>query len=207
MAIACLSCTVVLAEPTYTLRVSPRQLVTSETDFAPFARDVAADVETALRSTPASDTARWKLLLGLRVHLALHFGDDAAALDAAERIQALQTDPGDRAHAGVTTRALVAAKHDPAKFEREFTRLLAALPRSPEVRSALERGRARIAAITEQALLDEVQLKIAPRLAAGEPCTLELADQLVRVRHRLAGILPLREAMLRAYDVALAARH
>jgi hypothetical protein len=198
-----ISAELVASSPTYRLTVSPLQLVTSETDFAPFARQVFKDVVSALQSAPPPEGARLKLLLGIKVHLALHFGDNAAALDAAERIRELQTDPAERALAGLTTRALVASNHEPLAFGREFTRLLEQLPRDPAIRGALVRARQRIEAITEQSLLDDVRQNVVPRLARGEPCTLEVADQLVRVRHRLTGILPLREAMLRSYDVAL----
>ena len=187
----------------YALSVPALQLVTSEQDFAPFARRVHEDVAAALRAGPATP-ADLKLLLGLRVHLALHFRDDTAALEAAERIRGLQTDAGDRALAGLTTRAVVASGHKAAAFEKEFRRLLAGVPKSPEVRAALRKAREKIAGITERALLDEVRLQIAPNLERGEPCSLEIADQLVRIRHRLTDIVPLRDALLRAYDAAIA---
>lgn len=193
--------------PTFPFTVPALQLVTTEADFAPFGRQVAATVAAELKQSPPPDGARLKLLLGLRVHLALHFGDDAAARDAANRIRALQTDPAERAHAGLTTEAILAAHHDPAAFEREFSQRLAALPRTAAMREVLTRARDRIVATTETVLLDDVRQNLAPRLARGEPCTLEIADQLVRIRHRLAGILPLRAAMLRAYERALAAPH
>jgi hypothetical protein len=192
--------------PVYQLAAPALNLATNEADFAPLARRVWADVDSALRAATPPDPARLKLLLGIRVHLALLFRDDAAALDAAARIRALQTDPAERAHAGLTTRALIAAGPDPRAFEREFTRLLATLPHDPALVAVLRRARERIAATTEAALLDEVRRNIAPHLARGEPCTLEIADQLIRIRHRLTGILPLRDAMLRAYDSALAAQ-
>ena len=162
-------------------------------------------VKAEFKQAPSPNGARLKLLLGLRVHLALHFGDDTAALDAAGKIRALQTDPAERAHAGLTTEAIVAARHDPVAFEKEFSIRLATLPRTPAMRAVLTRARERIVETTEAALLDEVRRNIAPRLAHGEPCTLEIADQLVRVRHRLAEILPLRAALLRAYDQWLGA--
>lgn len=188
------------SDPGFVLAVPPLQLVTNEADFAPLGQSVAAAVAAALQQTPPPDGARLKLLLGLRVHLALHFGNHAAALDAAAQIRALQTDPAERAHAGLTTEAIVAAKHDPILFEKEFSARLATLPRTPAIRAVLTRAREKVAASTETALLEDVRQNIAPRLARGEPCTLEIADQLVRVRHRLAGILPLRAALLRAYD-------
>jgi hypothetical protein len=187
----------------YVLPVPPLELVTSDKHFAPFARRVHEDVAAALRATPTS-TAEAKFLLGLRVHLALHFRDDAAALTAAEQIRSLQTDIGDRALAGLTTRAVVASGHNAAAFEKEFRHLLAGVPKSPEVRAALRKARDKIASITERALLDEVRQQIAPKLESGEPCSIEIADQLVRVRHRLTDILPLRDALLRAYDAAIA---
>jgi len=191
---------VATSDPAFVLTVPPQQLVTSEADFAPFGRSVAAVVAAELDRKPPTDSPRFKLLLGLRVHLALHFGNHASALDAAAQIRALQTDPAERAHAGLTTEAIVAAKHDPILFEKEFAARLATLPRTPEIRAVLTRAREKIAASTETALIEDVRQNIAPRLARGEPCTLEIADQLVRVRHRLAGILPLRAALLRAYD-------
>ncbi len=78
--------------------------------------------------------ARLNRLLRIRLHLALHFGDDAAALDAAARIRELPTEPSERAHAGLTKRARVAARHDAQAFERKFTRLLGDLPRDVAVR-------------------------------------------------------------------------
>jgi hypothetical protein len=187
-------------------RGSATQLVTSQGEFDPFARKVAADVDAALRETAPTNVARLKLLLGLRVHLALHFRDDATALATAERIRELQIDPGERALAGVTTRAIVAAQHDPRRFEQEFSTLLATLPRDAGVRAALQRARDKISGLNQETLLNEVRTQIEPQLARGEPCTLEIADQLVRIRHRLTDILPLRDALLRAYDAAVAAR-
>lgn len=195
-----------IATPTYRVTGSALQLVNSESEFEPFARQVAADVDAALHETAASDVARLKLLLGLRVHLALHFRDDATALAAAERIRDLQTDASERALAGVTTRAIVAAQHDPHRFEQEFLTLLAELPRTAGMRATLQRAREKISGLSKETLLNELDSQVEPQLARGQLCTLEMADQIVRIRHRLTDILPLRDAMVRAYDAAVAAR-
>jgi hypothetical protein len=142
-------------------------------------------------------------LLAFRVHLALHLREDELALRLAGQIRASQSDPGERAHSGLTTQALVNSQRDPVRFERELTRLLQELPRDARTRAALVRARQKIEELSREALRADVRETIAPRLARGEPCNLEMADQLVRAGHRLQNILPLRAAMLRAYAAAL----
>jgi hypothetical protein len=123
-----------VAEPGYPVNLPARHLVTSEPNSLPFARQVAADVDSAISQQPPPEMARLNRLLRIRLHLALHFGDDAAALAAAARIRAWPTETSERAHAGLTTPARVAARHDAQAFEREFTRLLGDRPRDVAVR-------------------------------------------------------------------------
>jgi hypothetical protein len=70
----------------------------------------------------------------------------------------------------------------------------------------LQGQRAKIAALSRDALLAETRDIIVPALARRGYCGLVEADQLVRVRHRLTSILPLRDEFLRAFDAAIAAR-
>jgi hypothetical protein len=192
------------AVPTFTVSGDPVALVQDSGRFTRFAREVAAQVDQMLKASP--DDTSHKMLLGLRVHLAIYLDEDQRALEVAERIRESQTDPGERAHSGLTTRALVSSQRDPVRFERDFTRLLGALPRDASIRAALVRAREKIEQISEESLLAEIRTNVAPRLARGEPCTLEMADQLVRAGHRLRTILPLRPAMLRSYTAAIAAQ-
>lgn len=179
----------------------PLEVVQDTERFNAFARRLAAEVDRQLSGKPATTEAE-KKLLGLRAHLALYLGENEIALRTAAKIRALQSDPAERAHSGLATQALVAARGDAVKFETEFTRLLMALPREAGIRDVLVRGRARIAAMTEAALLGEIK-GAAAKFVAGEALTVEQADAIVRVGHRLRTILPLREAMLRAYDAGI----
>jgi hypothetical protein len=179
------------------------ELVRDDTVFFSFARQLSHEADRWLAAPPAT-SAEQKRLLGLRVHLALCLREDDVARNAADRLRELQTDPGERAHSGVLTRALIDSQRDPGALEHELLAALQALPRDPAVRSAVERSAAKIAALSESSLLAEIRDDVTPRLARGEPCTLEVADQIVRVGHRLRNILPLRAAMLRAYETALA---
>jgi len=206
------------AETRFELPAKPMELVTHEAKFRPFAEQVSAEVERLL-GVPAvvDDPETFKLLLSTRVHLAHHVGNNEKAIATAAWIRSLQTDPAGRAFAGLTTLASVEARrqHPGATpenegyretFLREFTRQLTALPRAAEIVTMLRGQRDKIASLSEAALLAETRDVIAPALARRGYCGLAEADQLVRVRHRLVSILPVKAETLRALDAAIAER-
>jgi hypothetical protein len=202
----------------FSLSAEPLKVVTDEEVFRPFAEKVRTEVERLLGVPAAVDApAIFRVLLSTRVHLAHHFGDNAVAIATAAWIRSLQTDPDGRAFAGLTTLASVEARRSNpraapfevryrAAFFAEFTRQLAGLPRTPGIVAMLRGQREKIVAITEKALLAEMRDVIMPALARKGYCGLEEADQLVRVRHRLVSIVPVRDETLRALDAAIAAR-
>ena len=192
------------------LPASPLTLVVDVKQFLPFALQISPKVATELRG--ASEPAELKLFLGLYLHLALETGNGPLALATAARIRALQSDPGERELTGLTTIAVVDARKVAnadsgpayrAAFEERFGVLLATIPRSPAVRAALVKARERAAATDPAALVAEVRHNL-ERMKAGETCSWLEIDQIVRARHRLSTIVPLREALVRAYDVGLA---
>jgi hypothetical protein len=202
----------------FSLPADPVALVTHEDVFRPFAEQVGAAVERMLGEPAAvDDPATFRLLLSTRVHLAHHFAENEKAVATAAWIRTLQTDPAGRAFAGLTTLASVEARRQHpraapgdapyrATFLQAFHRRLAALPATPEVVTMLQGQREKIAAIDESALLAETREVIAPAITRRGYCGLEEADQLVRVRHRLVSILPVKGETLRALDAATAAR-
>jgi hypothetical protein len=197
---------------------SPMALVTDEAAFRPFAEEVRAEVERLLGEPAAlDDPETFKLLLSTRVHLAHHFADNDVAIATAAWIRSLQTDPAGRAFAGVTTFAAVESRRrhpglEPSApeyreaFFQAFARQLAALPASSAIVSMLRGQREKIAAISEPALLTETRDVILPALKRKGYCGLDEADRLVRVRHRLVSIVPVKNETLRALDAAIAAR-
>lgn len=205
-------------DSTFVLPAPPLDLVQSEEKFAPFAREVGARVEQLLGEPAAvDDAATLRLLLSTRVHLAHHFADNEKAIATAAWIRSLQAEPAGRAFAGLTTLASVEARRrhpgmEPseakyrATFRAEFDRRLAALPRTAEMLAFLRGQRQKIAEITAPALLAETRDVIIPALARRGHCGLAEADLLVRVRHRLVNIMPVREETLQGLDAAIAAR-
>ncbi len=212
--VSAVSARAVTPDPVYHLPAPPMELMTNEEKFVPFAQTVKAEVDRMLAAKP--DPAREKLLLGLRVHLAHHFGENEVALKMAARIQALTSDPADKAFAGLTTKAAAVARASTgenagsprygAVFRREFAAQLAQLPKTPEIAAMLKKQREKNAGISRDALLQEVKDKIAPAIARRGSATLEEVDQLVRARHRLTDILPVRGETLQALDQAIAER-
>jgi hypothetical protein len=203
--------------PTLELPAPPLELVTNEDHFRPFARAAAALVERLLAEPAAvDDAATLRLLLALRVHLAHHFGDDDRAIATAAWIRSLQPDPAEKAFAGLTTLAAVAARRETgappespayqAVFERTFAAGLASLPHTTAIRAMLQRQQEKNLALTRDGLLAETRRGLVPALAGRATCTLAEADQLVRVRHRLVSILPVRAATLRALETAIKER-
>jgi hypothetical protein len=202
----------------FALPADPMTVVTDEAVFRPFAETVRAEVERLLGEPAAiDDPATFQVLLSTRVHLAHHFADNETALATAAWIRSLQTTPIGRAFAGLTTFASVEARrrHPDLKpsaatyreaFFRAFSRQLAALPHTPEIVTMLRGQREKIADITEPKLLTETRDVILPALKRKGYCGLHEADQLVRVRHRLVSIVPVRDETLRALDDAIAAR-
>ncbi len=202
-----------LSAETFLLPAPVPDVVTNPPRLMAFAAPVSAEVERALAATPSPEGDRLGLLLAMRVHVALLTGDTARALEAAAQIRARQPTAIDRAYAGLTTQASVAARREakPATpefvvvFRRELARGFASLPMSSEAIALLEKQRDRIRATTREALLAEAD-RLGAQLDATRRCTLEDADKIIRIGHRLENIVPLRETMLAVFDEAIAAR-
>jgi hypothetical protein len=183
---------------------SALEIVCDDDAFQAFALRLGLETDRLLLAKSGVTSDQEKRLLGLRVHLALCLGQDDVAYQMADRLRELQTDPGERAHSGLLTRAMIESKRDTVALERRLYAALDALPRDPSTKTAVERSAARLAALSEPSLIAEIRDVVAPKLARGEPCTVELADQIIRAGHRLRNVLPVRAAILRAYAAALA---
>jgi len=193
-------------------------LVGSDEAFLPFATRVREEV-TRLFGVPEAvdDPETLQLLLSTRVHLAHHFSDNEAAIATAAWIRSRQTDASNRAFAGLTTLAAVEARlacpgakaGEPAyrvAFHAAFQAKLAKLPRDAGIVEMLRGQREKIEGITEENLMREAREVIAPALKHRGYCGLREADLIVRVRHRIESIVPVREETLRALDSAIAER-
>lgn len=206
-----LEATPVPPEPDWSRPGPVLELLADPALFRGFANQVAGDVEQVLAARPTAGVL--PRLLSLRVHLGLHRGDHARALGAATCIRETQTPVAERAFAGLLTEAAVAARSPrgaaamdyPQAFRAELTPRLAALPGSPELTALLSRQRERIHALSSEALATEAAA-LAARLDQAPRWRLADVDDVVRIGHRRAALLPLRDVLLEAFDAALALR-
>lgn len=201
--------------PPFRLDAAPQHLLEDSAAFTSFATEVREQIEALLAHPPhLDDPATLQRLLALRVHLAHHFTDNERAASTAAWIRTLQTDPAERAFAGLSSFAAIAARREhPAlapgdaafrrAFQTHFTRLLAGLPRTPEMLAVLRRQRERAAALDREGILAEFRQRVADPDQARAACTLAEADEIVRAFHRLHRLLPLREETLAALDAAI----
>lgn len=200
-----------MERPSFALPSTPSTIVQTHEALLKFSETVSAAVEGQLLSG-AKAPAELKLLLALRVHTALLLGNDSRALDSAARIRQLQATFADRHVAGLMTEAIVAARRATkdrsngadfvAAFSASFRERLDALPKSPEITAALKLQRTRTAELDRPALLHEagqIRSTVAGRY------TLEQADQIIRIGHKLTTLLPLRDTTLKVFDDVLAA--
>lgn len=218
LAIAPVSRSTVPVDVRFELSVPPSELVQDDLRFREFAGRVEREVERLLEVPAAlDDPAVLGRLLSTRVHLAHYFADDDKAVVTAAWIRSLQSRPADRAFAGLTTLAAVAtrralpgcAPHERLyreTFRSELSRRLGDLPFGSEIVAMLQQQRAKTAAITEAALLAEAREAIESARSQTGSCGLEGADRLVRIRHRLVAILPVRDDILAALDGAISER-
>jgi hypothetical protein len=196
-ALAVSSAITLAAETRFDLPAPVIQIVTSADQFARFVAPVRAGLPGANLDA--------RLRLGLQAHLALSDRDAAAALAAGTALRALETDPAAKALAGLVTEAQMAAWRPGATFSRELTTRLAGLPSTPEITARLRSLREKITATTRESLLAEAAA-LGRRLDAAGHCDWHGADEIIRLHHRLANVLPLRDALLAALDAAIAAR-
>jgi hypothetical protein len=192
----------------YALPASVASLIEEGRGFREFSAALEGEAEAALAApAPPEELRRW---LGLRVHLALLSGDDGRAQVAADRLRELQAEAGERAYTGLTTRALAAARRreggfDAEAYDREFARRLAELPPTAEIRRVLVRQRERAAGITAAAVRTAASA-LAARVGGERDVDFATADEIVRLRHRLHDLVPLRTLTLAALDAGIAAR-
>lgn len=192
-----------------------RDLIVDPARFRSFAEQLSGDVERAMHEAPAPTGDTRARLLSLRVHLGLHLGRDARALAAATQIREQVTPAPERPFAGLLTEAMVVARAQagggpttPGYAEALRAALgsrLATLPVSPELTAVLVRQRDRFHILSRESLLAEAQ-RLGARLDYAGRWTLADVDDVVRVGHRLATLLPVRDVLLAAFDAALAQR-
>lgn len=185
----------------------------TDVDFDPFAAEVMREVTMRLAQM---DPEAWPMMLhAIQIHIALHRGDAESALLAAKRIRRSLPEGPIRDYAGLTAKALVDAQRRTGRwsgdpefnrvFADEFAAQLATLPKTLEMRGVLEHQVSKYTQLTSAAVHREITT-FTETFGPRDHCTLAEADQLVRWRHRLADLVPVRLEILSCLRAAIALR-
>lgn len=196
----------------------PSSLVTDQAGFRRFAEKLLDQTELRLGEAEAvDDPETLKMLLSIRVHLANCLADDNKAATTAAWIRSTQTNPVQRAYAGLTTFAIVEARRAHPSLmlsspevrgtvRKAFLRRLADLPATPETLALLHQQRNTMAALDGDLLMQDLIQKADPLVGPDGRCTWPVADMVVRIIHRRLVLLPLKAELISALDHAISAR-
>ena len=197
------------AKPNYSyeLEASLSSYLTDQDLYDAFAKDYAAFVEDALEDSNLDETTV-RLLQASRVHLAISRGDGATALNAANAIKAMQTDPAKKAMTGLLTKAITTARErSPGELwspyvmevQRQFSALLTLVEPRPSLETLNAMNR-QYAAMDANELVNDFLEAHSESVEASGKLDLEAADALARARHKVLDILPLTRAIRAAIN-------
>ena len=189
-----------------------RDLVLSKEAFAPLGaamRSWVAKVENGpfARSREVRDALRITML-----HLDIHDGRFQGPLDAVAELRSGIDDSCQKAITGLTTEAIVAARIEvecergeayARAFRYHFSSRLDALPEA-DCRADLEALTSKLTATREEAIFQDIECRLAPGIASAGFIDYRVADEIIRYRHKLADIIPLRDSMLEIIESYLA---
>jgi hypothetical protein len=191
---------------------SIRDLVRSRDAFAPLGVEMRAWTKR-VKSGPHGQRAEVRASLRITMlHLDLHDGRFTGPLEVVEELRAEIADPLRKALTGLTTEAIVAARREvdpkPAKtylavFRRHFSHRIAALPQT-ESTSGLSALRDKLADTRLDAILEDIDHRLAPKVAKIGYIEYKTADEIIRYRHKIADILPIRDTMIEIIEDTMA---
>jgi hypothetical protein len=170
--------------------------------FNAFSEDYSAYIEQTLKD-PGLSLERQKLLQASRVHLAISYADGETALDAAQALKDMQSDPKAKAMTGLLTKAIVAAQEKSTgdlwspyviAVQRQFAAQLALVSPGPSLEELQEMNK-KYGNMEAGALVNEFLETYQESVDAAGELNLEAADALARVRHKVLDILPLTAAI------------
>jgi hypothetical protein len=187
---------------TYAVTSAPSDLLQADAaTFAAFATPVGADVDAVLAGYDIQDRATLRDLLSEKLDLELLSGtQDAAALQTALQIRALQDKPDAKQLSGLSTQAIVAARAESgatsgdayrASFRKHYAELLAPLPWNV-VRSSLQDTKMTYELVTPALLIGQMKGSADPAAEKTHSVDGDTARAIVQTRFVLDVIVPLK---------------
>jgi subtilisin family serine protease len=198
----------------YPIKGSVSELLESDAEFAAFAAQVRADVESDLATYEINDAATLQGFYGTLLALDMLDGRYDAALQRVEQIAALEDKEAARIMTGLSTRAMVAAARttgrgvaDP-QYQAEFRAQLASRVKDLPwdiVQDNVKQAKGMAEILSENVLKGLVQAQIDPVVAQSGEISSDLAGRVVGLRYMLVMRLPLNDELVDVYQQKIAA--
>jgi len=200
-----------LPRHTYTIPGTVSELLQSDEQFAALAKAVRADVEADLARYEIQDATALQRLYGVVLNLNLLEGRFEAVSGDVARLRELETKEAKKLTTGLVAEAYVAARKRAAGNDDEFRtalrqELLRRLRELPweVVGDELKQRKAQLEIATEPFLMGMVQSSLDPTVAKNEGrISADVAHQIVSLRFMLKITLPVRSAVLSAYQAVI----
>ena len=193
---------------TYAVKSSVSDLLASDEEFAAFAAQVRADIESDLATYQIDDKATLQRFYGMLVSLDLLEGNYDAVLKGIDKMKELEDKEAIRLTTGLTARSLIVAreKADPAEnifayhaaFRMHLAKLANALPWDV-VQDRIQSSKGRMEIFSENLFLGMVQSQLDPIAAKSGEISGDLAAQVVGIKSTMKMILPLRQEIITVY--------
>ena len=188
-------------------------LVKTEQLFRLFAAQVRKNVESVLRDYEIEDAATKRGLLGTLAALDLLDGRDDACLARLDEIRALEEKPSAKAMSGMTTRAILEARHvthdrSSPEYRKAIyaavTRALEAMP-FDVVQNDVKTGKASVEIASESLLVGQLRGAFDPVIQKTGGLSSDMAHALPNMRVMLVERIPLRDTLNEALGTYLSA--
>ena len=189
-------------------------LVRDPARFRGFAAQVRRDDESVLADYDIADNATRRQLLSVLAQLDFLEGRYQAADERAIEIRSLEEKPADKLLSGMLLRSMVAARQEAGNLDspeyradvgRRIATELAKLP-YPVIEHDIEQAKTGAELMGESLVLGRVRDVLQPVVdKAGGTISSELAPAIVSARYALVTRLPLKQTLVDAYTVYLAA--
>jgi len=201
--------------PRFTYKVDAKldEIVRDDAKFRAFAKDLRRDIESVLAQYEIADKAMLRQLLGTLARLDYLEGRYDAALANLARIRDLEEKPADKLMSGVSMRAMIDAERKTgsrtsdayrAEVKRQVSAELDKMPYEV-VQNEVKEAKAGNEIASEALALGYLREAVQPTVDKAGALSSDLAPILVGARFRIVAQLPVKDTLVDAYSVYLAA--
>lgn len=198
-----------LPRHTYKIEGSVTELLKSDADFAQFARQVRADIESDLAKYEIDDATTLQDKYGTLLTLDMLEERYDDALKRVEKIRELEDKEATRLVTGLTTKAFIAARRETGKnvddptmraaFQRHLANAVEKLPWDI-VQDEIKQSKGMAEILSETVVMGLVGGQFDPIVAKSGKISSDIAGRVVGMRYLLTRLIPLKAERVAVYQ-------